>query len=234
MTTELMWPEWVLTPTRLTPLHSTAMTTSGGKSPTGSEQVVGNSPGRNRIVLGGVILRTPQQERIWRTIEQTLAGRSGVIMVPAFSRRTAPWPTLAQKQQVSISKIALTDDILFSNGAGLYSRTIVAEAASTIAAGDVSLDITVQSGSSLLVGQIFQAGEYAYTIRKIDAVDTDGDYPVFSVKFNLPAREAITSGDDLEFDNPRFRARLEADDGMALDLDMMRFGTGSPAFIEDV
>lgn len=233
MTTSLMWPEWVLRPAKVS-FNGMPMTTSGGASPTGSEQIVGNSPGRNRLVLGGVSVRTAEQERIWRAIQLNLGGRSGVIMVPTVSRRTAPWPTIALRAQRSFSKVTLTDDILFSNGAGLYQRTILAQAASTIAAGAVQIDIKLLQGSSLQIGQTFQAGECVYTISKVVSVNDSGDHPVFTVKFMLPARTAITSGDDLEFDNPRFRARLEADDGMALDLDMLRFGAVDVAFVEDV
>lgn len=233
MTTQLMWPEWVLRPADVS-FNAMPMTSSGGASPTGSEQIVGNSPGRYRLVLKGVTIRTADEERIWRAISLNLGGRSGVIMVPTVTRRTAPWPTIARNAQRSFSKVALTDAILFSNGAGLYQRTILAQAASTIAAGAVQIDIALLQGSSLQIGQTFQAGESVYTITKIVSVDDAGDHPVFTVKFMLPARAAITSGDDLEFDNPRFRARLEADDGMAFDLSRLRFSSTDVAFVEDV
>lgn len=234
MTTNLMWPEWVLRPATVTPLFAMAQTTSGGASPTGSEQIVGNSPGRNRVVMSGISVVTAEEERVWRTIALNLGGRSGVIMVPAFGRRTAPWPTIAQANHLSVGKVALTDTVLFSNGAGLYRRTIIAQAASTIAAGDVTLSIKMLQGSSLLGGQIFQAGEYAYAIKQVVSSSVVGGYQVFVVKLGLPAREAITTGDDLEFDNPRFRARLDSDDAMDLPLDMLRFGKGSVTFLEDV
>lgn len=234
MTTNLMWPEWILRPASVTPLFAMAQTSSGGASPTGSEQIVGNSPGRNQIVMSGIAITTAEQERVWRAIALNLNGRAGVIMVPAFGRRTAPWPTIALANQFSPMKVPLTDTVLFSNGAGLYRRTIIAKAFSTIAAGAVTLDIKMTQGSSLQAGNIFQAGEYAYAIKQIVSQTIDAGDPVFTIKLGLPARTAITMNDDLDFDNPRFRARLDSDDAMRLDMNMMRFASPAVTFVEDV
>lgn len=231
MTANLLWPEWILTPSSITPLHVIPTNTSGGRSPTGGEQIVGNSPGRNRVVLQGVQVRTPEQERIYRTIALTLGGRSGAIMVPAFGRRTAPWPTVGGERLTSASPVALTDSVLFSNGAGFYTRTILATAYSAVVPGAVTMQVQLVQGSSVKIGHIFQAGECAYTAIKITAANEA--LGIFSVNFWPPARVAIAAGDDLDFDNPRFRARLEADDGMSLDLEMWRFGSPSVAFVED-
>lgn len=233
MTTELMWPEWVLRPTGVTPLHLTAMTTSGGKSPSGSEQIVGNSPGRNRIVFDGVSVTTAEQERVWRSIAASLGGRSGVIMVPVMSRRTAPWPTVGGIAQRSRMKVALTDDILFSNGADLYAKVITAEADMLAVAGSIAFDIRMKTGSALKSGMVFQTGEYAYTLTRVLSATADGSDTVYSVKFLPPAREDIGADDELDFDNPRFRARLEDDQAMSLDLAQMRFGNTTLSFIED-
>ncbi len=231
MTTNLLFPEWILTPSAITPLHVIPTNTSGGRSPTGGEQIVGNSPGRNRVVLQGIRVSTAEQERIYRTIALTLKGRAGTIMVPAFGRRTAPWPTVGGARLTSPMRVPLTDDILFSNGVGLYPRTILATAYNAVAAGDVTMDIRLQQGSSVKIGHIFQAGECAYTVTRITAVD---ESPlVFSANFWPPARVAIAINADLDFDNPRFRAKLESDDGMSLDLAAWRVGSASVAFVED-
>lgn len=231
MTTDLMWPEWILVPSTITPFHVVPTNTSGGRSPTGGEQIVGNSPGRGRVVLQNIYICTEEQERLFRTIAMTLGGRSGTIMVPAFGRRTAPWPTVGGERVHSASKIVLTDDILFSDGSGLYARTIVANADGDVSAGAVAMDIKLTQGSSIKVGHIFQAGECAYAVTRITSVAESTR--VFTVKFWPPARVDIADGLDLDFDNPRFRARLEKDDGMSLDLNLWRTGNTSVAFVED-
>jgi hypothetical protein len=230
MTTALLWPEWVLTPGVLTPFHVLPQNSSGGQAFTGSEQIVGNSPGRARIGFGSIAVDTAEQQRVWQTIALNLAGRLGTIMVPAMVRRIAPWPTIGTRQQRSIVPKVLTDDILFSDGSDLNAAVIAASAASAAAAGDVEVTIALERGADIRSAQVFQAGEYAYPIRRVLAVDGN----VFTCALAMPLREAIAEDAALNFDSPRFRARLEDDTPMPIDLALWKNGTSSLVFVEDV
>ncbi len=240
MTTNLLWPEWVLVPKDVTPLFAEAKNASGGASPTGSEQIVGSSPGRWRIGYGAINVFTAEHERVFKTIAARIAGRAGAIMVSAtVGRRTNPWPLVGGVPHIGKIAAPLTDAILLSDGSayrtGTYARTIAAVANNGVAAGAASgLVIKVTAGGTLKIGQIFQYGERVAMITEITATGSSGGSPTYTVKFSPPAREAIAMNDVLDFDNPRFRARLAGEEDMGgLELDHWKFGDPSLVFEED-
>jgi hypothetical protein len=229
-----MLPEFFFRARTIIPFHIIPMNTSGGQSPTGSEQIIGNSPGRGRAGMAGIRLATAEHQRVWQAFALAARGRANPFMAPTFGRRTAPWPILAGKAQRSINCVPLTDDILFSDGANIYSRVIEAKCEGTVAAGLTNLDIRMIKGSSPKAGHVFQAGEYAYPIRKVVSSVEDVDDWVYSVIVAMPLREAIAADTDLNFDDPRFRARLEEDGGLGVEMHGSKNGRPSISFVEDV
>lgn len=234
MVTNLMWPEWVLIPLQPTPFYIKPLSTSGGMSATGSEQVVGNTPGRGQVDLNGVRIVNYEQLRVLNAIGLNLAGRQNKIMAPTFGRLTAPWPINGGIAQRSFHCADLTDTILFSPGASYYSRVISAQAATAATAGDVALDIRMIRGSSPKSAMIFQHSEYAYPIKRVLSRTPDDDGDVYEVTLAIPLREAVAEDADLNFDDPRFRARLTEDSPLPVQLQTWKRGSLSLSFEEDV
>lgn len=236
MADPIVWPTCVLKPAAAQ-LSLAAMTTSGGASPTGSEQVVGNSPGRVKIALNNIPIRNREQVRCWRAIDAALGGRAGTIMVPVYDKSRGPFPTVAGQILYTYGDISFGDGALFDDGSGFYQPVIIAVMASPydVAPGAVTMPVQVDYGAELEAGMVFSAGEYVYVISQILSVDdTDGNM-VYSIAFRPPAREVIAADASLDFDNPAVRCRLASDDGMALPaLDLWKTADASVSFVEDV
>ncbi len=109
--------------------------------------------------------------------------------------------------------------------AKLSDTPIAATLGASAPVGAVSLTINQTTGAPIRAGMHFQVGERAY--RLISGSGT-------SWKVRPPLRDAVTSGDSLNFNDPSLRCRLERDDGMDLMLEHLRFGKKTVTFVEDV
>lgn len=235
MAADLNWPVRLLTPAdaKASPIP---FNTSGGQGFDSSEQIVGNTPGRWKIVFKNIYLDTPAAIATWQAIEAALQGRLGTVNVPACENPRAPWPTVNGKLLTTYGATPFSDGMLFDDGAGFYTPVIDAVAAADIVAGTNAASIQINFGAPLSGGHGFGFNEKYYRIRSCLSVDTSGAAPVYSVKFTLPCRETIPAGSRLDFDNPVIRCRLESDDAMALPEGFHLWRHAAPAltFWEDV
>ena len=231
---DFIWPKRILTPSDKA-VSFNPQNTGGGQAISGGEQVIGNSPGRASITLMGIRLKTKQQVKCWQALEGALEGRNKTILVPLFEYSRAPWPIVGGSPLMSYGDIPFDDGALFDDGAGFYQPVIDAVAASAVAEGAVTAEIQVNYGGEPDAGCHFGYGEYAARITQVLDVDNSGDAPVYTVKFRLPAREAIAAGDALDFDDPMIRCRLANDNGMDMQLAQWKFGNNpNVVFTEDV
>lgn len=234
MAADFVWPVCTLTPADIT-ASPVSQNTSGGQSLTGREQVIGNTPGRWTISLSGVRLQTKQQVKCWEALQAALDGRNKTILVPILGSLFAPWPVVNGKEVRTYGDIPFDDGSLFDDGAGFYLPVIDAVTVGTVAVGAVTAQIQVNYGAELEARNDFGVGDYAYRITEVLSVDETGDAPIYSVKFRLPAREAIPDGTSLDFDKPMIRCRLASDDGMVLNRKFWKYGdNASVSFVEDV
>lgn len=201
---DFVWPYDELPPTAVS-VNDMALSASGGRSISGSAQIIVSDAGYWDIVLDKIRIRSNAQVLIWRNLESGLGGRRRTILVPAYSRKFAPVPP----------------------GGG----SIVAQTTAPIAANAVAGNIAVTTGAPPEPGQDFSTGERLYRLKTVGAAISGDIYPV---KFWPPAREAIADGAALEFDRPVCRCRLKSDNGMAIVLDLLIHATPSVQFCEDV
>lgn len=108
-------------------------------------------------------------------------------------------------------------------------ENVVAEADNAAFVGDTQIDIHVTTGSSLEIGMHFSAAERAYRI-----VEVSGGPSVFTCMIWPPLRADIAQNDSLEFEHPICRMRLAKDDGMTVQLDLMRYAAPSVEWVEDI
>jgi hypothetical protein len=202
--------------------------TTGGQGFTNVEQVIANSPGRWRLDLTDVRVKTDAQRMAWEIMEIGLQGRAKTVLVPIFRWMTnlVPWPSNAGGIYTSASTHYATPVIL------AYAETQMLE-------GVVTGTIRMEQGGTLVAGHVFEFNQKVYFITEITAPGTtvtSPHFPTFTVKFWPPMRERIEINDQLEFDNPKLRCRLEKDDSMNIQggWDNWRRGSPSVSFLEDL
>lgn len=99
--------------------------------------------------------------------------------------------------------------------------------------GDTSLNLIQSAGGDIEPGMHFSTPSgYLHRIKTIEQVAVE-EISLFSMTIWPPLREAL-AGSELEFNDPVCRCRLETDDGMDVNLELLRFGRPSVAFVEDV
>ncbi|HWY14438.1 MAG TPA: hypothetical protein VNX86_04770 [Rhizomicrobium sp.] len=243
MAADVVWPDRFLVPAdadaRVVPLN-----TSGGVSFDGSEQIVGNGPGRIKITLGNIYLSSPGQVRAWHALDAVLQGRAGVVSMALFDYPRAPWPTNPLTGKIWSDPTSLFDDgTSFDDGTGFGMTTIIAYCYGGIAVGSNTTTIQIIVGGPLLGGEWFSpVGAFgspakAYRISRITGITYDEfNFPHYSVVFTPPCRVAVGNLAQVFFDDPLVDCRLETDDAMALKngLELWRHGAPSLTLWEDV
>lgn len=114
----------------------------------------------------------------------------------------------------------------------LSSEDIVAESVDA-SIGAVSLNIIQTAGGEIEPGMHFSTPSgYMHRVLTIEPVEVE-EIDLFSITIWPPLREEL-SGSALEFNDPVCRCRLETDDGMDVNLELLRFASPSVTFVEDV
>lgn len=114
--------------------------------------------------------------------------------------------------------------------APLSGAPIVAEPDAIYPIGAVRVGIVQSAGAEVRSGMHFSSTNgWGYRIERVFGTVAG----VTSVKIWPPLRQSISPADDLEFNDPVCRSRLERDDGMEIDLDLLKFGYADVAFVED-
>lgn len=148
---DFIWDPKVLTPQAVSPADLFAMNTSGGRTLTDGEQIVGNDSGFWRLTYSGIRVKTPAQRLEWKKLQAGLLGRAKTILVPTLCRGPEIIATLNQAaaaRDVDL-QIKVHDDVStnlrggheFSVAERLY-RIVTAEVA-FMSSNDRVWDVTV-------------------------------------------------------------------------------------------
>lgn len=98
--------------------------------------------------------------------------------------------------------------------------------------GSTIIAIEQTAGEALMPGMNFSFGDgQLHRIARIIEQETGETY---EVSIRPPLRTAIDVGQALDFNTPSCRCRLASDDGMNIDLGLLRYGSRSVEFVEDV
>lgn len=185
-------------------IYPMAAPIGGGVSLAGKEPTIDSGCGYWRIELGGFYVKTRAQILLWRGLEAMFRGRARTMLVPFSDGKRAPWLTVGGP------------------------ITVTANAA--VAKGATAVALNATSAGPLLVGQHFSAGHWGYRIIGISGPVGS----VYTATIWPKTREAIASGEALEFRRPVVRCRLEDDNGMNLPLHLLKRGDATVTFVEDV
>lgn len=233
MVADVIWPIEVLKPSA-GKSKVTAATVGGGRSLSGLEQIIQNDAGFWRLTMANIVIRSHQHVRLWNALEAILQGRSGTVLVPMIDCGRQPWPFVDGHAVTSYGQIPFSDGALFNDGTGFYQPVIEATVLGTIAARATSGTLHVTYGGEVMAGMHFSVGERAYRIKRVSGTVESGDIVTYDITFWPPAREAMSDGADIDFDRPKFRARLATDTEMDMDPDMLVFARPTLNFVEDV
>jgi len=174
----------------------------GGVSLTGKEPTIDSGAGFWRIVLGGIPVKTRDAICAWRALESGLEGRGKTIAIPIYDGKRAPWPD--------------------TPGGSIDSETVGA-----VPRGSTTLHITLENIGEVYAGMHFSIRDRLYRVKTVQ-----GDSATFDIEIWPKLREAVESGQALEFRRPLCRVRLARDDGMALRLDGHKRGEATLEFVE--
>lgn len=196
------WPFDDLKPRHIG-IYPCAATIGGGTALTRKEPAIDSGAGYWRIEYGGIPINSRARILLWRKLEVMLEGRAREISLPIYDGKRAPW-------------------------LGAPGGAITATANAAAAIGATSMSINATSSGALKVGQFFSPAGRLHRITRINS--TVGS--VYGVNIWPKLRDAIGSGDALDFRRPTCRCRLANDDGMALNLELLRSGDASVTFEE--
>lgn len=223
----LMWPDAILRPQNVA-FDLAPRTLAGPSSVSGFTQVVASDAGIWKAKYGSVIINRRQHVLAFRAIDALLEGRMTPILVP-LCRGYQPVPAGAVAAGL-YGEVPHSDDAFFDDDTGYVGSVIDVTVSADAPARAVSIPVDIGYAGDIEPGQHFSIGERLYRVRSI----TFASLTAATISFRPPLREAVTSGDRLEFDNPVCRMRLAADDAMNLELQLRRFGSPSVEFIEDL
>lgn len=221
----IRWPEKLLPPQDVS-FDIAARSLAAPPSIAGVSQVVSSDAGIWKATFANVRVVGQDAVLTFRVIATLLEGRMGSILVPLCRGHQ---PVIRDPANL-YEEVPHDDDTFFDDDSGYVGSTTSVRFASAAAVRAVSATVTIDYGGTLQPGQHFSVGERLYRLRSVSfATDTQA-----SITFRPPLREAVATGQRLEFDEPVCRMRLASDPEMDLDLRLRRFGQPTVSFVEDV
>lgn len=179
----------------------------------------------------GFYLRTPEQVKFWRSIEDYCNGGARTIIVPICDRRHFPAPE--DFEAIPEDGIPHSDDTPHSDEMGYDQGIVIAAAVSAAALNASVFQIAVEQGGDLTPGMFFSIKHTAWNwrlYRIYAAREVSTDQWEVTIRPNL--REAIAGSTPIEFDTPRCLMRLATPDAMRVVIERRKFTSPSWAFME--
>lgn len=214
----LTWPRALLNPGEERPRIAGA-SSAGGGSLSGTVQTVATSGGGLWVWEFEVSLGTPEKIKTWRALEALLDSGATQFVLPMCDKRFAP---------VQPTETDHSDGMGFSDGAAYVGvSTIVTTREAPLRATTLYL---AAATAGIEAGQHFTVEHATKGVRlyRVAGVADDG----LSMTIRPPLREAIASGEPLDFASPRCTMNLRNPDGFAASLRMNRYGRGNASFSE--
>ena len=200
---------------------------SGGTSLSGIEDTIATDGGGKWYAnADDIALHKRDTIMAWRAFVAATGGGVDSFVFPICDARHQP--TRGKVKVPHSDGTSFSDDTLYSQG---DCTVFVAEGAPLRA---TTIRLTIQSlGKPLIGGERFTIvhptwRERVYQVgRIIDLTDTSA-----TIQFHTPLREAVTAGTPVDFNDPRFVARIEGQ--MSAPLTNPKFASGSIRLVEDM
>jgi hypothetical protein len=226
-----VFPTRLFSPTSLR-LRPLGQAVSGGVSLSG-EEAHGDASGGGRwsAEFGDSALWTPELVNPWRAFEAFADGGVQPIIVPLAERVNAPLdPTFDGADTFGLDTW-VTDVTAWT----AYQVTATTTVAAALGATSLTFNYTNASANKALKpGHHFaiRHATWSWRLYRIIRVTAGGAGAGESttVIFRTPLREAVGIGAALNFDTPRFVARVDGD--VSAQVELLKFGKASARFVE--
>jgi len=199
---------------------------SGGTALSGVEDVIAtDGGGRWYAEAGDVPLWSRERILAWRAFNSATGGGIDPFVFPICDIRHQP--TLGRTLVPHSDGASFSDDSLYLQGDCTATTTASAALRAT------TLQLSIALGKTLIGGERFSIDHptwrhRAYQIGRVIAQTAT----TATVQFHPPAREAIASGTPVDFNSPRFVARV--DGRMSAPMSNPKFASGAVRFVEDM
>lgn len=169
--------------------------------------------------------------RSFSGFEQLIQPDAGHWRITLFDIRISSKAHALQWREIESALNGRSGVILVPVYEGKLSATpIAATAVGDLEIGLTTIAIEQTDGADIRAGMQFSKDGRLYRIISID--EDEGGIP--QARIWPPLREALEDGDELDFNTPSCRCRLERDDSMDLNLELLRYARPSVTFVEDV
>lgn len=230
----------VIFPDRLVNEKSHGWNIRGSLVSPGQSQI-GTFP-RGRIDGGGlwasrinqIVLREDDDVSCYLALRSLAQGGSRALVVRRYHPlNLQPYPTINGVRVTSYPLLPHSDGSFFSDDSGYYQNVIAARTVGTALLRSTSLTIHLVSGAPLRGGEVFSILRPTNNWRMYEVttvtVNGSGDSVV---RLNLPLREDVPDGTEVEFDRPRCTMFLEAQSSMDVDMTTDPYPWPNASFIE--
>jgi hypothetical protein len=223
----IMWPIDALAP-RDVAFDIASRSIRAPATISGFSQVVASDAGIWKATLANIRVHGRENVLAFRAIANLLEGQANPILIP-LCRGYQPIPEGAVEAGL-YDEFPHDDGSFFDDDTGYIGQVINVTAAGPASARAVSLPVTITYAGTIEPGQHFSIGERLYRVRTV----TYAGVSSATITFRPPLREAVESGEPLNFDNPVCRMRLASDQEMDLMLQLRKSSSPTVNFIEDV
>ncbi|TCM21470.1 hypothetical protein EDF56_101134 [Novosphingobium sp. PhB165] len=200
---------------------------SGGVSLSGIEDSIAtDGGGRWYATADNAALHTREKIMAWRAFKSGTGGGIDPFVFPICDARHQP--TRGKTKVPHSDGTSFSDDTLYSQG----DCEVYVSADAPLRATQIQFSIA-SLGRPLIGGERFSIDHptwrhRCYQIGRIIAQDATSA----TVQFHPPLREAVATGNAVDFNNPRFVARVDGQ--MSAPMTNPKFASGSVRFVEDM
>lgn len=198
MANMVVWPAGLLTPESIEP-NQVPFSRTGGRTLNGLQRGIRTDRGYWEISMNNVPLRDSASRRAWNAVRTTLAGISGLAIIPIWNKDSWPFDK------------GTVERVLFATETADQPNSSRIRTVDNVAIGATSIRLSVErQGVSGISGVTFSYNNALY--------ETGFHQPPSGNIYTCPifpaVRAPIPAGSDLNFDLPTCLVHLKDDRGM--------------------
>lgn len=199
----VVWPAGLLCPEEIEP-NPVPRSRSGGRTLGGPDRPKQTDTGYWQIGMNNIPLYDTESRRWWNAIRTMLQGRSGLAIIPVWSRDTAPYPTGMFEGPILTTH---SDGSPFSDGSMYSQYAIRIKSVGVTPIGAKTIRLQTETSGTELLGTRFSYN-HAFYETGLGEKDAGGiwTFPIFP-----PIRAPIPDASELNFDDPTCLVRMKTD-----------------------
>jgi hypothetical protein len=203
-------------------------TMTAGQTSAMSVDIRSDGGGFWRATLSNIRFKDRSDTLLWRAIRNIANG--GIVPIVVY-RRDATWAPFPGTTEGEIT--SHSDGTYFDDGTGYYEATIDVTCNGGAALRATTMVLNLNVCAALQGGECFSINHATFGWRLYEiGTAIENDDGTTTITFNPPLREAITDGEQLEFDRPRCTMKLANSSAMDFSNQTYPFSLASVTFVE--